>query len=81
MAYSRSHAVSILPLSMTIAVFALLLAYPSVSIGLKPSNGGSRSVHTRVGGGLGELRPEFAAGGSMRDGMVDVVRWKFIRGG
>lgn len=59
---------------MTIAVFALLLAYPSAFMGLKPSNGGSRSVHILAGGGLGELRPEFAAGGSMSEGMVDGAR-------
>jgi len=49
---------------MTIAVSRVLLWYPDASMGRKPSKGGSLRREMWVGGGLGELRPEAAAGAS-----------------
>ena len=43
---------------MTMAVSGALLMYPSESMGLTPSKGGSLSVHIFAGSGLGELRPD-----------------------
>jgi hypothetical protein len=47
---------------MMIAVSLSLLAYPSVSTGLKPSKGGSLTLHILAGMGFGEFRPD--AGGT-----------------
>lgn len=44
------------PLSITMAVLALLRFQPSVSTGLTPSNGGSLSDHSFAGAGMGSLR-------------------------
>tara|TARA_R110002003_G_scaffold55_5_gene4974 strand:+ start:22404 stop:22649 length:246 start_codon:yes stop_codon:yes gene_type:complete len=52
------------------AVSWLLRAYPSGSIGLKPSNGGSLTVQSFAGGGLGELRPDADGASLMADGAM-----------
>ena len=63
------------PLSMMIAVSGLLRAYPSLSIGLKPSNGGSLTFQMRAGGGLGGLRPEAAGASLVAEGAMVLVTW------
>jgi hypothetical protein len=50
---------------MMIAVLGLLCLYPSVSIDLNPSKGGSLTLQSLTGAGFGELRPE-AGGLSLR---------------
>jgi len=55
------------PLSMTIAVSLLLRDQPSLSMGLKPSKGGSDTLHS-FGGGLAGLRPAVCGASSMAEG-------------
>jgi len=62
------------PLSITIAVLGVLLLYPSVSIGLTPSKGGSRRFHIFAGSDFGELRPD-CGGVSIAPGMFAVL-WR-----
>jgi hypothetical protein len=60
---------------MTIAVSLSLRAYPSVSMGLKPSKGGSFTVHIFAGRGFGELRPEGGGTSTVVEGAkADEVR-------
>lgn len=67
---SKDHPARIVeePLSITMAVLALLRFQPSVSTGLTPSNGGSLRDHSFAGAGMGSLRIPF---GSVAEGMAD----------
>lgn len=52
------------------AVSRLLRAKPSLSTGLKPSNGGSLTLQIFAGGGLGELRPEGSGMSAVAEGAI-----------
>ena len=58
-----------IPLSITMAVSLLLRDQPSLSMGLKPSKGGSDTLQS-LGGGLGGLRPASCGASSMAEGAM-----------
>lgn len=62
-----------IPLSMIMAVSLLLRDQPSLSMGLKPSKGGSDTLQS-LGGGLGGLRPASCGASSMAEGAMVVVK-------
>jgi hypothetical protein len=59
------------PLSITMAVSPLLSDHPSLSMGLKPSKGGSDTLQS-LGGGLGGLRPASWGASSIAEGAMAV---------
>jgi len=67
-----------IPLSMTMAVSLLLRDQPSLSMGRKPSKGGSDTLQS-LGGGLGGLRPASCGASSMAEGAM-VVKWELEMG-
>jgi hypothetical protein len=55
---------------MIIAVSLSLRAYPSVSTGLNPSNGGSFTLHILVGAGFGKFRLDGGSASVVAEGAI-----------